>query len=739
MKLSNPFSKHKEEKDQSQDSYLALTLTPDKIIACVWNFNLEDINIQAVEERPFVDSENLIHETAVAIDSACQKADTDVSKVVFGLSQSWFEGEDISEKSAKALKALSEDLELEAQAFVSLASSINHLFKVTEGITPQAVLVGIFQSSASTFCEVNLVKNNKVTSSKTSAQILSAEKISTLIGQLKEGDETLPARIIIYGNPNSEILEKLQSSKFEGLFVHQPKIDFVENDKLAASVAYAQAADVLGHDPLPQSGKKPHPTQGSEPNQEKVQTEPLQSRGTDELGFVAGVDILQNQKPEAEEEQIPAPVPIPQHRGPIRKEDYAVEIDESDYEDQPAAVRVPKLPKFHLPKFLKMPSLPKPSKKLGIILAAVLVLLTIGVIAAGQTLTSAVVDIKVTAKSQDGTFKAAVVSGGSYDKSLSQIPGQVTAGKASGSQKATATGSKKIGNKAKGPVNFRNFVSGQPITFKAGTEIITQDSSALKFTLDENITVPAVTVDASGNHNPGIIKANVTAENVGPTYNVGVNKNFGIVGQEFLSYDAISIDPGISGGDEKQATVVSQGDLDKMAKTQTDTLTQKAKDDFKTKSQGANIPDGSLVVSVTKKDFDKKVDDEASIINLNMEIEVSAVSFNQNDLQKLISETRDNQANLQSRPGDIEVSDISAKRTKDTLAITGSYRAKLIPIFDEDRLAAQIAGKNIKEARAIIKQTPEVSDVLVSFSPAIPFADSIPRAKSKIKFKIEIS
>lgn len=739
MKLFNPFSKHKKDESDSQDSYLALTLTPDKIMACVWNFNLEDINIQATEERPFQDSENLIHETAVAIDSACQKADTDVSKVVFGLSQSWFEGEDISEKSAKALKALSEDLELEAQAFVSLASSVNHFLKVTEGITPQAVLVGIFQSQTSTFCEVHKVFNSKVTSTKTSTQILSVEKISALIGQLKEGDETLPARIIIYGNPDSEILEKLQSSKFEGLFVHRPKIDFVENDKLAASVAYAQAADVLGHDPLPQSGKKPSSVESNEPNQEEVQTEPLQSRGTDELGFVAGVDILQNQKPETEEEQIPAPPPIPRHRGPIRKEDYAVEIEESDYGDQPAAVRVPKLPKFRIPKFLKMPSLPKPSKKLGIILATVLVLVAVGIFAAGQSLTSAEVNIKVTAKSQDGTFKAAVVPQGSYDKSQSQIPGQVITGKASGSQKATATGSKKIGNNAKGPVNFRNFVSGQPVSFKAGTEIITQDSSALKFTLDEDITVPAVTVDASLNRIPGIIKGNVTAENVGPDYNVGVNKNFGIVGQEFISYDAISIDPGISGGDSKQATVVSQDDLDKMAKTQTDSLTQKAKDDFKTKSQGANIPDGSLVVSVLKKDFDKKVDDEASIINLNMEIEVSAVSFDQNDLQKLISETQENQGNLESRPGDIEVFDTSVKRTKNTLAISGSFRAKLIPKLNVDQLAVQIAGKSVKETRAIIKLTPEVSDVRVSFSPAIPFVDTVPRAKSKISFIIEIS
>lgn len=713
MKLFNFFSKAKPQ-DESQDSYLAFTLTPDKILAAVWDFNLENINIQAVEERQFTTPENLIHEAAVAIDTACQKADTDVSKVVFGLAQSHFEGEEISDKSAKVLKILSEDLELDAQAFVSLASSINHFLKVTEGVTPQAVLIGIFQGPASTFCEVHLIKNNKVMATKTATQILSVEKIMQLIGQLKEEEESLPSRIVLYGNPSAEILEKIKGTKMENLFVHQPKIDFQGSDKLATSVAYAQAADILGHDPLPVGEK--------ENEQEKLQ-EPAKA---DELGFIAGVDILENlqERPEVKQEEVP-PVAIPQPKGPIRKEDYAVEIDPKEYHQEPK-VGAPKLPKFRIPNL----KLARFNKRLGIILGVILAAVIIGLFVAGQSLTSAEVDIKVAAKSQDGTFKATVIPGASYDSGHLQIPGQIITGRASGSQKGVATGSKKIGNKAKGPVNFRNW-DKQNKTFQAGTEIITTDG--LKFTLDSDISVPART------DTPGITKANVTAEQVGSNFNVGSSKDFTIVGFDATFYDAKATDPGISGGDEKQATVVSQDDLDKLAKSQTDNLTQKAKDDFKTKSQGANIPDGSLQVNVVKKDFDKKVDDEASIINLNMELEASAVTFNQNDLQKLISETSQNQANFQSRPGDIEVFDTSVKRTKDILAISGSYRAKLIPKFDEGQLADKIAGKSVKETRSIIKLTPEVSDVQVTFSPAIPFVDSIPRSKLKIKFKIEIS
>ncbi|MEX2028722.1 MAG: hypothetical protein WD988_04465, partial [Candidatus Curtissbacteria bacterium] len=530
----------------------------------------------------------------------------------------------------------------------------------------------------------------------------------------------------------SELLEKIQSAKMENLFVHQPKVDYIENEKLATAVAYAQAADILGHDPLPAGDKEASLVQTDESRREEPQTENQQIADMGQLGFFAGIDILEEIDKEPEEkEQMPSPMPLPRHKGPLRNEDYAVEIDPRQYREEEPRIMAPILPKIRIPK-LKLPKLPKLSRKLGIIMAAIVAALLLGLFVAGQTLSAAQVNIKVTAKSQDGTFSAKVIPGASYDRSQSQIPGQVITGTASGAQKATASGSKKIGNNAKGPADFRNWTQ-EAKTFPAGTEII---SEGKKFILDADINIPARNDTDS---TPGITHATVTAEDVGPAYNVGSNKTFSIVGAEVTLYDAKSIDPGISGGDEKQATVASQEDLDKMAKSQTDSLTQKARDDLKAKSQNANIADGSLVITVLKKEFDKKVDEEASIINLNMEIEASAVSFDQSDLQKLISEASQSEANFQSRPQDIEVFDLVAKRAQDTLAITGKYRAKQIPKFEENELASKIAGKSVKETRAIIKQIPEVSDVEVSFSPTIPFVDSIPRSREKVKFNIEIS
>lgn len=709
---------------QQDEGYLSLTLTPHKLLVTIWNLENENVRIRSYEERTFTTTENLIHQAAVAIDTAAQKANMDIEKVVFGLSQVWFEGDDVSPKTSKLLKNLSDDLELVPQAFVSLASAVNHFLKIDEGITPQAVVIGIFQETDESFCETHLIKNNKVVSTKTSTFPLNIKNLTQLIGELKGEEESLPSRIIIYGDPRDELLNEIKDAKFENIFIHEPKIETLESNKLSTSVSYAQAADILGHEPSLES-KNPDEQKAAEIPEEK----------TNDLGFVANIDVLEGKtrakKDENQEEKIPEELSKQTLNHKITKgEQYAVDFSDDLGAAKEKLKQSKILPKFKIPSLFKLFSLPKASIKFAIILGIFLLIPIIGLFIAGQTFTSAHVTVKVIAKSQDGNFTAKVVPQGSFDTGLFQIPGVILASSAQGNKKDVATGTKKIGNEAKGSVNFRNW-DKEAKSFKAQTEIIT--SNGLKFSLDNDIEVPPRT------DTPGITKADVTAVDVGSIYNVSANTDFTIVGFDSTFYDAKAQDPGFSGGDEKEVTVVSQNDLDKLKKSLTDSLIQKAKDELKAKSQGTIFSDAALVEKTLRQDFDKKVDEEASFINVDMEIEVNVIAYDEKDLKKLISETSQNQDNFELRPEDTETFDIIAKRSKDTLNISGKYRAKLIPKFNKDTLGSQIAGKSVKETRAVIKQASEVTDVIVTFSPAFPFVDSLPKDKSKINFKIEIS
>ena len=92
---------------------------------------------------------------------------------------------------------------------------------------------------------------------------------------------------------------------------------------------------------------------------------------------------------------------------------------------------------------------------------------------------------------------------------------------------------------------------------------------------------------------------------------------------------------------------------------------------------------------------------------------------------------------FKARGEDIEIREISAKRRKDSLFLSGSFAAKLIPDFSEDQLKDQIKGKSIKEARAKVLEIPNVSGVEIKFSPGFLFTSSLPSNPAKIKFKVE--
>jgi len=123
-----------------------------------------------------------------------------------------------------------------------------------------------------------------------------------------------------------------------------------------------------------------------------------------------------------------------------------------------------------------------------------------------------------------------------------------------------------------------------------------------------------------------------------------------------------------------------------------------------------------------------------------MEVEASGIVYNESELKKLLAEsTEDLPENLQAREENVEIMDVNVKRKDLSLNLTGKYQVGLVPKFNEDDLREKIAGKGIKETRAIIKEIPQVNDVVVDFSPNLPLFSSIPRNKSKITFKIESS
>lgn len=703
MRFANPFSSHPIDQSISEN-YLALALTNDQILALIWQFNQNQVEIIGFSQKNFENLDSLIHKSALAIDTAAKSAKSDVEKVVFGLSELYLQNGKPQEEIAKVLKNLATDLELDPQAYVSLGASVNHLLKIEQGITPQTVLIGIFGE----FCEVHLVTNGQIKKSQSKNGEINSKTLEGLLTTLKEENQVLPSKIVVYGKPNPELQESFLHQNWGDLFIHEPKIDIISELQLAQSVAYAHAADILGGEPALGTVTV---------SQEKKPESPVS-----DLGFVEGEDVLEKAVPRRTQ---PQPI-LPQSEG--QEPPLAIE----------QITKPPKVGKYKIlsifTKLWRLTSSKASPKKATFALLTIFLAVFLLSFIVSQFVVKAQVIIKVEGNSRQENFNAKVVAYAPNDDQKSQITGQELKGIAQGSQKAVATGSKKLGNRAKGTVNVRNW-DKQTKTFALATEIITQ--SGLKFSLDNEITV------ASRSAVPGQTKVAVTAGDVGPKYNIGSGGDFTIVGFDSIFYDAVS-DTEISGGDEKQVTVVAYDDLAKLEKALTDSLLIKAKDDLRAKNPDSDFSDNSLTVKIIKKDFDKKVNDEATLFNLNMEIEAQAVGYSQNDLKKLLAAlvNRDAPPTLVARDEDINILDLSSKRQEGqdkTLVLSGKFQANLIPKFDEADLSYKISGKSLKEARSIVKNLQAVSDVQIKFSPDLPLFDSLPRDRNKITFSIESS
>jgi len=736
-KLGNFLNKDKE----SETTYLSLALTSDKIFATVWDLDGDHINFIGFSHKKFNNIDGLIHEAAAAIDDAAQNAKTDVSQVVFGLSAYWLEDGKLSKETSNVLKDLAENLELDAQAFVPLASAVNHFLKVENSQNPSLALVGALGD----FTEVHLLENNKVKNTKIFKGEATWEKVAQLLRQLKTDEgKNLPASVVFFGqDADSHLIKEFDGNSPEDIFAEKPKVQTLKDEEIARSVAFSQSADILGHDPFPQKGMQE--VQGSQTEDEKKldsKKETKEEKAVDispkvvlpevaeDFGFVAGADILKDEKLQM----------------PKSKEEYAVVVENvqpSTHGYESPKQRIEESARKHhkslLESFMTLSYLSKLTnvlssrgslKKFAIFAALLIVLVTVAGFVVSQAFSTAQVIIKVNSKPYEEDFAVTVAKGATLDVARSRLPGDEITANATDSEQTNTTGSKKTGTNAKGEAKVLNWTTSK-FSFDKGTIIISKNG--IKFNLDNQVEVASRSASLPGEGN--VI---VTALDFGTAGNLDAGTDFTFQKYDELLYSAKSTDA-FTGGDEKQATVVAAGDLSKLEKSLLDSLSEKAKTALREKLSGQDLNDDAIDIKINKKTFDYKLDEEASVVKLDMEVEARALTYDQQNLKDLLSQKaqESQSSNLEAKPENIDILDLKAKKTKDTLSLLGKYRANLVPKLDQDDLKTKIAGKNTKDARAKIKETPEVTDVDFKFFPNLIFFSQIPKNIAKISFKIE--
>lgn len=761
MGVFDAFGKLLNRQSQEETNYLSLTLTSNKILASIWQLSGDGLNFIGFSSKNFHNIDGLIHEAAVAIDSAAAHIKSDVTQVVFGLSNYWFEDGKITKETENILKNLSGELELVAQAFVPIAASVNHFLKLRDQSENEALYIGAFKD----FTEISFLSDEKITP-KILKGSATKESLIRLLKDLKlEIKQALPQKVVIY-DPDSQIHKDLEKADLKEIFEGPPKFEHFQEEDIAKCIAYSQAADVLGHDPVLQistvgpSGIVIPDVSPEEKKEEDVgptdQHPDLIPQAEVAEAALAGFDFKENEDILEIEKELEANPLISKTDTQAENsldnltepDQYAVEIDKSKshiassgYESPAQKIEETKLSKKKsffddlitlswLSKITSGFSKEGKGKKILVPILVLAILLTAIAYFITLTFSSAQVLIRANSKPQEADIDVTVANGATLDTTRSLIPGDIVLTTVSDSAQANTTGSKKTGTYAKGDVNVLNWTTAK-VNFNKGEALISKNG--IKFTLDSQVEIASRSAST-----PGQATVPVVAQDYGTDSNLSAGTEFTFQKFDELLYSAKN-DNAFSGGDSKQITVVSQDDMTKLEKTLTDQLTIKARQSLKDKNPANELNDDAIEIKVTKKQFDKKLDDESSSLKLDMEIEATALVYDQNVLKDLLSKQaqEDSQDKLVATPENIDILNLTVKRGKGSLKLSGRYRANLIQNINIDNTKDKIAGKSVKDARAIIKDNQDIADVEIKFTPDLLLFSSVPKNKSKINIQVE--
>ncbi|MDQ3238936.1 MAG: hypothetical protein M3P33_00270, partial [bacterium] len=145
---------------------LALSVSAGVIKATVWELVDQSVEILGLGVKVYSDSgkekdinyKELVEKAADAIDLACQVAETDVTKTIFGFPQSWIVENELLPEFDEIITKLAKQLDLEAVAYVSIPHAISYYLQYLHKTVPTAILVGSSREGAT----ISYVESGKI-------------------------------------------------------------------------------------------------------------------------------------------------------------------------------------------------------------------------------------------------------------------------------------------------------------------------------------------------------------------------------------------------------------------------------------------------------------------------------------------------------------------------------------------------------------------------------------------------
>lgn len=681
--------------------YFALDIGLSHVTGAVWELGTEHVDIIGQKTLSYQGSDDLLQKANLSLDQALDGLAIEPDKILFGIPDNWLDGDELKQIHLKLLHQMVKEYELEPLAYVAQSNALVHYLQKLDGVPPTAILIGVDD-----YLSVSLVRVGKVVaagSAKKSDNLY--QDVEALLLSFSEV-ESLPSKILLYSAVYSpdrlgKIKDELTSHHWMQKlpFLHLPKIDYLKADSLIQAIVFAGAAEVSPDISFKKS----------------FSLKSVSFSSPSPLGKLAN---LSNSDQSELVKERPALIRSSEQ---IISSTYAGFVAEEKRDFLKVHQLLKDLVKqAHLPALFSLPSLFSLSPKLLNRRILIVVLAVLGLFTGYLFLVKATVTIfvepKILTKEAEiiADPKASVVES---DKKI--IPATVVATTVSGSAKARASGTKQIGESAKGTVIIYNATSTN-LNLAQGTTLIAD--SGLKFTLDSTATVASKSASAADPPTSSS-PVGVTATAIGPESNLSARSDLKV--GNYSKADVVAkADSAFSGGTSKDITVVTAEDQGKLKSSLTDDLKKKAQEQLAGKlTEGKKIIPDALTVSGGDFSFSKRVNDQATEFSLNAGVSFKGTAYDDADLKTIVSKLVETNVpeGFELNLSETEVETDIAKVEKDgRIIFKAVFKAKLLPKLDTLTLKTKVRGRSVAKVAEEFKGIDNVLGSEIKLTPPLP-------------------
>lgn len=753
--------------------YLSLLLRDEKAIAVV----LQEIDgkLKIIGNHQTSFSRNLedipFEELLESLDKTISKAEEmlpphiETEKTIFGVKASWVEEKKIKKEYLAKLKKLCDELSLQPIGFMVITEAISHLLSQEEGAPLSAILAEVGSSAIN----LTLFRAGKIVEAHSARIEDSATKtVDRLLHHFTT--DVLPSRILLLNAQSGESLAQdfLKHHWSKSIpFLHVPQISVLPEGFDGKAMVFG-AGEQMGFSVLDALGDitviNMDGEGDKETTEEVVKEELKEEKKMDEkLGKIDEEPDNEETPDEASEEAADTELPVkggenfgfvmdqditsvtPHKPAAAMPDDVAKSTfgGTSDYVphnfDRPTRSRIDESDNdmdteegssfftdimgtvTGLFANLKLPSVPGMSlggnKKLLAIPVVVVLLIALGIFY--LTSVKATVTLHMDAKKIDNSTDITLRTDSGNDLSQKILAAKEVDTSIDGSATADATGTKDVGEKAKGTLTFYNN-SDSKKTISGGSTVTS--SNDLDFIVDKDVSVASASGDAISSK-PGTATVTVTAKNIGSEYNLPSGTKFELSGTS-TNIIAAKNDSAFSGGYKKTVTVVAKKDIDKLTSDLTNQLQGEAKDALKGKAgNGQELLPIFTSTELTKKSLDNNVGDEAKKVTLKGTMTFTTLSYSTDDLKQLAEATLkgkyEQDLSLSDKGITTQLTDVKAGKNNQATA-TLSMNAGLLPKLNNEDIVKNLTGKSFADATTYLKSLPQVSSAEITLSPSLP-------------------